>query len=117
MWGWQSNTQTSSLIVHPCTKVFYVIHRVKNMKPRNTPQASGPKEGTLLKRDNPVISPSMVREYLLVIDRAKCLNTVDADGTRFLNFSAGAGMDVGWKHPVTNTGIAILNRFFSVEAG
>ena len=115
--GWQSHTQTSCLIVHPCTKVFYVMHRVKNMKPRNTPQPSGPKAGTFLKRDNLAISPSMVREYLLVIDRAKGLNTGDADGTRFLNFSAGVGMDVGWKHPVTNTGIAILNCFFAAEAG
>jgi len=85
---------------HPCAKVFYVQHRVKNMKPLITTPPPGPKARAILERDKQVISQSMVREYPLVIDRAKGMNIWDVDGNRYLDFSAGiAVMNLGWNHP------------------
>jgi 4-aminobutyrate aminotransferase len=42
----------------------------------------------------------MVREYPLVLERAKGMNLWDVDGNRYLDFSAGiAVMNLGWNHP------------------
>jgi len=42
----------------------------------------------------------MVREYPLVIQRARGMNIWDVDGNRYLDFTAGiAVMNLGWNHP------------------
>ena len=60
----------------------------------------GPKARAILKRDAEIISQSMVREYPLVLQKARGINIWDVDGNRYLDFTAGiAVMAVGWNHP------------------
>ena len=56
------------------------------MKPLITTPPPGPKARAILERDKQVISQSMVREYPLVIDRAKGMNVWDVDGNRYWIF-------------------------------
>jgi len=59
-----------------------------------------PKARAILKRDAEIISQSMMREYPLVLQKARGINIWDVDGNRYLDFTAGiAVMAVGWNHP------------------
>jgi 4-aminobutyrate aminotransferase len=58
----------------------------------------------------------MVREYPLVLDRASGVNLWDADGNRYLDFTAGiAVMNVGWDNPKVTA--AIRNQLEKVTHG
>ncbi len=60
----------------------------------------GPKAKELLERDSRVISPSYVRFYPLVVDRAEGSLIYDVDGNVYIDMNAGlAVMAVGHKHP------------------
>lgn len=60
----------------------------------------GPRARAVLERDAGVVSQSMVRAYPLVIERAEGTNLWDADGNRYLDFTAGISvMNLGWNHP------------------
>ncbi len=60
----------------------------------------GPKAKKLLERDEKVISPSYVRFYPLVLERAYGCILEDVDGNKYIDFNAGlAVMSVGHSHP------------------
>ncbi len=60
----------------------------------------GPKARELLERDSKVISPSYVRFYPLVVDRAEGSLIYDVDGNVYIDMNAGlAVMAVGHHHP------------------
>jgi 4-aminobutyrate aminotransferase len=70
------------------------------MEPLITVAPPGPHAQEILNRDARVISQSMVREYGLVIQRARGMNIWDVDENRYLDLTAGiAVMNVGWNHP------------------
>ncbi|MDD1679616.1 MAG: acetyl ornithine aminotransferase family protein [Methanomicrobiales archaeon] len=70
------------------------------MEPLVTVRPPGPRAQEILQRDAAVVSQSMVREYPLVIQRARGMNIWDVDGNRYLDFTAGiAVMNLGWNHP------------------
>ena len=71
---------------------------------RDTPKITGPLPGprssAWLKRDDRVMSPSYTRTYPLVVRRARGAMIEDADGNRFLDFTAGIAVtNVGHSHP------------------
>jgi 4-aminobutyrate aminotransferase len=60
----------------------------------------GPKSLRVIERDNKVVSPSLTREYELVIDRLKGCYVWDADGKKYLDFSAGVSVaNIGHNNP------------------
>jgi len=60
----------------------------------------GPKAKKLLERDEKVISPSYVRFYPLVLERAYGCILEDVDGNKYIDFNSGlAVMSVGHSHP------------------
>ncbi|HUU75525.1 MAG TPA: acetyl ornithine aminotransferase family protein [Methanoregulaceae archaeon] len=70
------------------------------MEPKITTSPPGPQARAILERDSRVISQSMVREYPLVLEKARGMNLWDVDGNRYLDFTAGiAVMNLGWNHP------------------
>ena len=79
---------------------FYAGSLPFTMEPLMKTKPPGPGARGVLERDAGVISPSMGREYPLVIERAEGTNLWDVDGNRYLDFTAGiAVMGVGWNHP------------------
>ncbi len=71
---------------------------------RDTPKINGtlpgPRSAAWLKRDDRVMSPSYTRTYPLVVRRALGAMIEDADGNRFLDFTAGIAVtNVGHSHP------------------
>jgi 4-aminobutyrate aminotransferase len=60
----------------------------------------GPKVRAILKRDKQFITPAYTRGYPLVIDRGEGSYVTDPDGNRFLDFTAGVGVNaLGHAHP------------------
>lgn len=51
-----------------------------------------PNSKNIIKRDGKVISPSLTREYPLVIEKAKGCYIFDIEGKRYLDFSAGVAV-------------------------
>ncbi len=61
----------------------------------------GPKSVKIIQRDHKVISPSLTREYSFVYKKAKGCYIWDADGRKYLDFSASvAVMNIGHTNPV-----------------
>jgi len=70
------------------------------MEPLIRVEPPGEKAREVLRRDAAVISPSAMREYPLVLQKASGVNLWDVDANRYLDFTAGiAVMNVGWNHP------------------
>jgi 4-aminobutyrate aminotransferase len=70
------------------------------MEPAIVVKPPGPNARQILERDAKVIAQSMIREYPLVLQKAKGMNLWDVDGNRYLDFTAGISvMNVGWNHP------------------
>ncbi len=68
--------------------------------PKIVVEPPGPKAKKLLERDSAVISPSYVRFYPLVVDRARGSVIVDVDGNKYVDLNSGlAVMNVGHNHP------------------
>jgi len=68
--------------------------------PKIVVEPPGPKARELLERDQRVISPSYVRFYPLVVDRAKGVLIYDVDGNVYIDLNSGlAVMSVGHGHP------------------
>jgi 4-aminobutyrate aminotransferase len=60
----------------------------------------GPKARAIIARDDEFITPSYTRSYPLVIDRGEGMFVFDADGNRFLDFTAGVAVNaLGHVHP------------------
>jgi len=60
----------------------------------------GPRSLKIIERDKKVISPSLTREYELVLDKTKGCYVWDADGRKYLDFSAGVAVaNVGHNNP------------------
>jgi len=60
----------------------------------------GSKSLKIIERDKKVISPSLTREYELVLDKTKGCYVWDADGRKYLDFSAGVAVaNVGHNNP------------------
>ncbi len=76
----------------------------------------GEKALGVLRRDAVVISPSVMREYPLVLQKASGVNLWDVDGNRYLDFTAGiAVMNTGWNHP--NVVAAVQEQANSLSHG
>ncbi len=76
----------------------------------------GEKARGVLRRDAVVISPSVMREYPLVLQKASGVNLWDVDGNRYLDFTAGiAVMNTGWNHP--NVVAAVQEQANSLSHG
>jgi len=68
--------------------------------PKIVVEPPGPKAKMLLERDSTVISPSYVRFYPLVVDRARGSMIIDVDGNKYIDLNSGlAVMNVGHNHP------------------
>ncbi len=68
--------------------------------PRIVVEPPGPKARELLERDAQVISPSYVRFYPLVVERAEGTLLYDVDGNVYIDLNSGlAVMNVGHCHP------------------
>jgi len=60
----------------------------------------GPKARAIIARDDEFITPSYTRSYPLVIERGEGMFVFDADGNRFLDFTAGVAVNaLGHVHP------------------
>ncbi len=60
----------------------------------------GPKAAAIIERDHAAVSPSYIRPYPLVAERAKGAIVEDPDGNRFLDFNAGIAVAAaGHCHP------------------
>jgi 4-aminobutyrate aminotransferase len=60
----------------------------------------GLKSRRIIERDKKVISPSLTREYDLVLDKTKGCYVWDADGKKYLDFTAGVAVaNVGHNNP------------------
>ena len=69
-------------------------------KPKILTSLPGPKSEIIIKRDTGVSSPSLIKEYPLVIKRAKGMFIEDLDGNTFLDFMAGIAVtSTGHCHP------------------
>jgi 4-aminobutyrate aminotransferase len=87
-------------------EVIYSPCACNIMEPHITIEPPGPNAQDILKRDASVISQSMVRDYPLVLEKARGVNLWDVDGNRYLDFTAGiAVMNVGWNHPSVTAAI------------
>ena len=65
-----------------------------------TLDGAGPIGRNIIERDRAVISPSLSREYPLVVGHAEGSELWDVDGRRFVDFMAGvAVLNVGHRHP------------------
>ncbi len=68
--------------------------------PKIIVEPPGPKAKRLLERDSAVISPSYVRFYPLVVDRARGSVIIDIDGNKYVDLNSGlAVMNIGHSHP------------------
>ena len=71
------------------------------MKTKFICRRPGPRSVKVIQRDQKVISPSVTREYSFVYKKAKDCYIWDADGRRYLDFSASvAVMNIGHTNPV-----------------
>jgi len=69
--------------------------------PRILTPLPGPKSEKIIKRDIGVSSPSLIKEYPLVIKRAEGMFIEDLDGNTFLDFMAGIAVtSTGHCHPL-----------------
>ena len=69
-------------------------------RPRIQTPLPGPKAAALINRDEAVTSPSLPREYPLVLDRALGCWIIDPDGNEFLDFTSGIAVcNTGHCHP------------------
>ena len=60
----------------------------------------GPKAKAMIDREAPVASPSLIKAYPLVVERAKGTMVEDVDGNRFLDFMTGIAVTItGHCHP------------------
>ncbi|MDV4343327.1 aminotransferase class III-fold pyridoxal phosphate-dependent enzyme [Methanoculleus sp. YWC-01] len=70
------------------------------MEPLIRVEPPGEKAREVLHRDAAIISPSTMRQYPLVLQKASGVNLRDVDANRYLDFAPGiAVMNVGWDHP------------------
>ncbi|HOI12942.1 MAG TPA: acetyl ornithine aminotransferase family protein [Methanoculleus sp.] len=84
------------------------------MEPLIRVEPPGEKAREVLRRDAAVISPSTMREYPLVLQKASGVNLWDVDGNRYLDFTAGiAVMNVGWNHPNVVSAIREQAKYLS----
>ena len=68
--------------------------------PRILTPIPGPESEKIIKRDTGVSSPSLIKEYPLVIKRAEGMFIEDLDGNTFLDFMAGIAVNsTGHCHP------------------
>ena len=68
--------------------------------PRILTPLPGPESKRIIKRDTSVSSPSLIKEYPLVIKRAEGMFIEDLDGNTFLDFMAGIAVtSTGHCHP------------------
>ncbi len=77
---------------------------------------AGPAGRALIERDIKSISPSYLREYALVVERATGSELWDVDGKRYIDFMAGvAVMNVGHRHPAVAEAVeAQLKKFWHI---
>jgi 4-aminobutyrate aminotransferase len=76
------------------------------MKTKFICRKPGPRSVKVIQRDQKVISSSMAREYSFVYKKAKGCYIWDADGRRYLDFSASvAVMNIGHTNPVIEKAI------------
>ena len=69
-------------------------------RPRIQTPLPGPKAAALIGRDGAVTSPSLPREYPLVLDQALGCWVTDPDGNEFLDFTSGIAVcNTGHCHP------------------
>ena len=60
----------------------------------------GPKSVSVIKRDEKVITSCMTREYSIVYERAKGMHIFDADGKKYLDFTASVAVqNIGHDNP------------------
>lgn len=72
----------------------------ENYVPEVKVKPPGPKAKALIDRDTKVSSPSLIKEYPLVIERGEGCWIYDVDGNRYLDFMAGiATTSTGHSHP------------------
>lgn len=84
------------------------------MEPLIRVEPPGERAREVLRRDAAVISPSAVREYPLVLQKASGVNLWDVDANRYLDFAAGiAVMNVGWNHPQIVSAIREQAKYLS----
>jgi 4-aminobutyrate aminotransferase len=78
----------------------------------------GPKARAIIARDDEFITPSYTRSYPLVIDRGEGMFVIDADGNRFLDFTAGVAVNaLGHSHPEVEKALADQAAKFIHMAG
>src|SRR5688572_33062449 len=78
----------------------------------------GPKARAIIGRDEEFITPSYTRSYPLVIDRGEGMFVFDADGNRFLDFTAGVAVNaLGHLHPAVSKALADQAAKFVHMAG
>lgn len=69
-------------------------------RPNIVTELPGPKAQAFIDRDEAVLSPSLPREYPLVIDRGRGVMIEDSDGNSFLDFTSGIAVcNTGHCHP------------------
>jgi 4-aminobutyrate aminotransferase len=69
-------------------------------RPQITTPLPGPKAKALIDRDHQFLSPSLPREYPLVVSRGEGVWVDDPDGNRFLDFTSGIAVcNTGHCHP------------------
>jgi len=72
----------------------------ENYRPEIKVKPPGPKAKAIIERDEKVSSPSLIKEYPLVVERGEGCWIYDVDGNRFLDFMAGiATTATGHSHP------------------
>ncbi len=70
------------------------------MLPEIKVKPPGPKARAIIERDDKLASPSLIKEYPLVIDRGQGVWIYDVDDNRYLDFMAGiATCSTGHAHP------------------
>jgi 4-aminobutyrate aminotransferase len=69
-------------------------------RPQITTPLPGPKAKALIDRDHQLLSPSLPREYPLVVSKGEGVWVDDPDGNRFLDFTSGIAVcNTGHCHP------------------
>ncbi len=71
-----------------------------NQRPEIKIAPPGPKAKAMIDRDHAVTSPSYIKEYPLVVDRAEGMYVYDVDGNSYLDLMAGIAVtSTGHAHP------------------
>ncbi len=69
-------------------------------RPQISTPLPGPKAKALIDRDHQFLSPSLPREYPLVVSKGEGVWVDDPDGNRFLDFTSGIAVcNTGHCHP------------------